>query len=155
MSPNGTAEDHCQSFLVIPAPPAQHDAILDFYRTHQVLEHSQRLGASAGAIARSDAAEELVITSLWGSIQDFQNWVDSDERAAILDSLAQQGFGKDARGWSTTCRFATDAATVLQEGLRDAFPGRNYDLLLVVEPRPRYEPETLRIHSSPSSSHSS
>lgn len=126
--------EHCQSFLVIPAPAAQHDAILEFYRSHQVLENSQRLGASAGAIVRSDAAEELVVTSLWGSAQDFQNWVDSNERARILDSLAQQGFGKNARGWSATNQFAADPETVLQQGLRDAFPGRTYEFLLVVEP---------------------
>jgi heme-degrading monooxygenase HmoA len=127
----------CQSFLVIPAPAAQHEAILKFYHTHQVLERSQRLGASAGAVVRSNAAEELVVTSLWESGQHFQDWVASDERARILDSLAQQEIGKDARGWSTHATMAADPETVLRDGLSEAFPGRSYEFLTVaIRPTP-------------------
>jgi heme-degrading monooxygenase HmoA len=128
------AEEPCQSFLVIPAPLNQHATILGFYRSHHVLETSQQLGAAAGAIVRSDAAEELVVTSLWTSTQDYGNWVNSGERAKILQTLGKQGFGRDARGWSAPSRSTSNPTATLQQGLHEAFPGRIYKILFAVEP---------------------
>lgn len=130
------AEEQCQSFLVIPAPLDQHATILDFYRSHHVLEVSQQLGATAGEIVRSDAAEELVVTSLWATTQDYDNWVTSDERSRILRSLVKQGFASEARGWSAPSRSTSDPNAALQQGLRDAFPGRTYKTLFSVVPGP-------------------
>ena len=132
MSAPGLTNVKYQSFLVIEAPEAEHDQILHFYRSHQVLERSQKVGALRGKVLRAPSANELLVTSLWRDEQGYDAWVASDDRAEILRGLKDNNLSQHSRGWSVASTGSGDPDDELDEGIRAAFPSQDFEVLLVV-----------------------
>ncbi|GAA4081843.1 antibiotic biosynthesis monooxygenase [Nocardioides kongjuensis] len=80
-----------RSVLRLKPRPDGDGEVLDFYERHAILARALADGGCAGAElhVRVPQRDEVVVTALWHSVADYQEWTVSSARASYADDLEE------------------------------------------------------------------